>query len=184
MHSCASRIVEYFSNKDAKNLMSNPVKLCYALKSSIREVAVAFSKMMLLCELYNKKKDEISLEGGHEIIRYGKSRIPVFMSLIQRFFQGVKSTFSSSLTSQKQELACYLVPETEAILDTIAPFLLKVKSLLATMLTELEEDSGCHGEYETLEQRMDKVLYLKSLVRLRFLCHRINYILLYLQRTK
>lgn len=192
MHACAAQIIDYFSNKHSSsndhpdNLTSDPAKLCFAVKSSIREAAVAGSKLLLLCDLYTKRKDELSREEGHEIIRYAKSRIPIFMNQLERFLQGVKSTFSSLLPSQRQEVACYLVPEIETILDTISSLLVKVKASLEIMLThtEIEEEANSYIKVETLEQYMDNVLHKKELSRLRCLLQRITCILAHLQQKK
>lgn len=46
MHSCASQIIDHFSSKpspgehSADNLNSNPAKLCFVVKQSVREAAV------------------------------------------------------------------------------------------------------------------------------------------------
>jgi hypothetical protein len=46
MHACASQIIEHFSTKmspgehSADSLNSNPAKLCFAVKQSVREAAV------------------------------------------------------------------------------------------------------------------------------------------------
>jgi len=74
-------------------------------------IFLAAVKLLLLCDLFTKRKTELSHEERHEIIRYAKSRLPIFMSQLHRFLQGVKSTFSSMSPSQRQEVATYLVPE-------------------------------------------------------------------------
>lgn len=84
--------------------------------NSIHEFAselllIAGVKLLLLCDLFTKHKAELSREERHEIIRYAKSRLPIFMSQLHRLLQGVKSTFSSMSPSQRQEVATYLVPE-------------------------------------------------------------------------
>lgn len=192
MHACAAQVIEYFSNKHSgsnehsDNLTSDPAKLCFAVKSSIREAAVAGSKLLLLCDLYTKRKDELSREEGHEIIRYAKSRIPIFMNQLERFLQGVKSTFSNLLPSQRQEVACYLVPEIETILDTMSTLLVNLKSPLEAMLThaEIEEETYAHIKLETLEQHMDNALHKKELSRLRCLLQRISCSIMHLQQKK
>lgn len=46
MHACASQIIEHFSTKmspgehSADSLNSNPAKLCFVVKQSVREAAV------------------------------------------------------------------------------------------------------------------------------------------------
>lgn len=72
---------------------------------------VAAAKLVLLCELFSKRKSELSREERHEVVRYAKSRLPVFLSQLCRLLHGVKATFSAMSSSQRHELATYLVPE-------------------------------------------------------------------------
>jgi hypothetical protein len=71
----------------------------------------AVAKLVLLCELFSKRKSELSREERHEVVRYAKSRLPVFLSQLCRLLHGVKATFSAMSSSQRHELATYLVPE-------------------------------------------------------------------------
>lgn len=69
------------------------------------------AKLLLLCDLFTKRKSELSREERHEIIRYAKSRLPVFMAQLQKFLHAVKVTFSSMTAKHRNEVAEYLVPE-------------------------------------------------------------------------
>lgn len=71
----------------------------------------AGAKFLLLCDLFTKRKNELSREERHEIIRYARSRLPIFMSQLHRFLQAVKVTFSNMSATQRHEVATYLVPE-------------------------------------------------------------------------
>lgn len=115
MHACANQIIEHFSNRHSQsasdNITSNPAKLCNVVKQSVRETAVVGAKLLLLCDLFTKRKGELSREERHEIIRYARSRLPIFMSQLHRFLQAVKATFSNMSATQRHEVATYLVPE-------------------------------------------------------------------------
>nr|CAD7429706.1 unnamed protein product [Timema monikensis] len=117
MHACAHQIIGNFSSKTSTSdhlvepLNSNPAKLCYVVKQSVREAAVAFVKLLELCDLYCKHKPELSRKERHEIVHYAKSRLPIFMSQLHRFLQAVKVTFSAMSPSQRQDMAAYLVLE-------------------------------------------------------------------------
>lgn len=88
-----------------------PVKT-YLIQGLVVYVMVkAGSKLLLLCDVYMKRKTELSRDQRHEIIRYAKSRLPVFMSQLHRFLSGLKSTLSSMNSAQRLEVATYLVPE-------------------------------------------------------------------------
>lgn len=115
MHCCFNQIIEYFSPKHnsspTENITSNPAKLCFVVKQSIREGAVAVVKLLLLCDLFTKCKKELSKEERHEIVHYAKSRLPIFLSQLHQFLEALESTFNSMSASQRQEIATYLVPE-------------------------------------------------------------------------
>lgn len=72
---------------------------------------LAAVKLLLLCDLFTKRKNELTREERHEIIRYAKSRIPIFLTQLQKFLQALKNTFGSMTVSQRSEVAAFLVPE-------------------------------------------------------------------------
>lgn len=65
----------------------------------------------MLCELYTKRKSELSREECHEIIRYAKSRLPIFLSQLCRTLHGLKAIFNSMGVAQRNDLSSHLVPE-------------------------------------------------------------------------
>lgn len=68
-------------------------------------------KLVLLCDLFTKRKNELSKEERHEIIRYAKSRLPIFLLQLQRFLEALKNTFGLMSAAQRLEIATFLVPE-------------------------------------------------------------------------
>nr|CAD7264660.1 unnamed protein product [Timema shepardi] len=151
MHACAHQIIGNFSSKTSTSdhlvepLSSNPAKLCYVVKQSVREAAVAFVKLLELCDLYCKHKPELSRKERHEIVHYAKSRLPIFMSQLHRFLQAVKVTFSAMSPSQRQDMAAYLVLEIEGILDMLAAVILEVKSAVEQLIVALTSSEVNHS---------------------------------------
>ncbi|GFG38681.1 hypothetical protein Cfor_08266 [Coptotermes formosanus] len=194
MHACASQIIKHFSTKmspgehSADSLNSNPAKLCFVVKQSVREAAVAAVKLLLLCDLFTKRKTELSHEERHEIIRYAKSRLPIFMSQLHRFLQGVKSTFSSMSPSQRQEVATYLVPEIETILDTVSALIVEVKLALEQIILAHSPLEGCRSQKgnmgEVLGKSLRNVLHIRELGSLRDFHQRITFSFVQLLQKK
>lgn len=77
---------------------------------------IAGAKLLLLCDLFTKRKGELNQNERHEIIRYAKTRLPIFMSQLHRFLQAVKTTFGSMSAAQRQEVATYLIPEVRLLM--------------------------------------------------------------------
>lgn len=119
MHGFMNQIIERFSSKHntspTDSITSNPAKLCFVVKQSVRDIAVAGVKLLLLCDLFTKRKNELLREERHEIIRYAKSRLPIFLMQLHRFLQALKNTFSAMCASERHEVATYLVPEVRYI---------------------------------------------------------------------
>ncbi|GLV35944.1 uncharacterized protein CBL_09838 [Carabus blaptoides fortunei] len=174
MHTCANQIIEHFNNRHCQsasdNITSNPAKLCNVVKQSVRETAVAGAKLLLLCDLFAKRKNELSREERHEIIRYARSRLPIFMSQLHRFLQAVKATFSNMSATQRQEVATYLIPEIEVILDTISMLVVEVKSALEQIIQVLSPGESCRtksGVGDILGKSLRNVLHIRELTKLR-----------------
>nr|CAD7448517.1 unnamed protein product [Timema bartmani] len=212
MHACAHQIIGNFSSKTSTSdhlvepLNSNPAKLCYVVKQSVREAAVAFVKLLELCDLYCKHKPELSRKERHEIVHYAKSRLPIFMSQLHRFLQAVKVTFSAMSPSQRQDMAAYLVLELantlvvlsstakdeeieiESILDMLAAVILEVKSAVEQLILALTSSEVSHSPnrsvMETLKASLKSILHLREMSKLRNCHQRIAFILVHLLQKK
>lgn len=189
MHTCASHIIQHLSSKPssapADSLSANPAKLCFVVRQSIREAAVAGVKLLVLCDLFTQRKGELTREQRHEIIRYAKSRLPIFMSQLHRFLVGLKSTLSSMSPAQRQEIATYLVPEIENILDTVSSLGLKVKLALESIIQTFNETtSSNHKHCDLLSKTLKEVLHKRELTKLRNLLQRHTHSLILLLQRK
>lgn len=185
MHSCASCIIDYFSGKvpgdsgncaqnGSENLLSNPAKLCYVMKQSLRECAVASTKLLILCDLFTRRKHELSHEERHEIMKYAKSRLPLFMNQLHKFLEVLKQLFSDMCAKQRQEIATYLVPEIEVALDTMSQFIVDMKSAMEQIINfsnpsdkSLNLDRSKRPIGEMLGKSLKHILHMRELMKLR-----------------
>ncbi|XP_054262009.1 uncharacterized protein LOC128985991 isoform X2 [Macrosteles quadrilineatus] len=189
MHTCASHIIQHLNAKSSgDSLNTNPAKLCFVVRQSLREAAVACVKLLVLCDLFSKRKGELTRDQRHEIIRYAKSRLPIFMNQLHRFLVGLKITLSSMSSSQRQEIATYLVPEIETILDTLSSLGLKFKQALESIISAFNESSATHkhcSEHSSLLSRtLHEVLHKRDLNKLKNLLQRHSHSLFLLLQRK
>lgn len=63
------------------------------------------------------------MDQRHEIIRYAKSRLPVFMNQLHRFLISLKATLNSMSPTQRLETATYLIPEVCCPVEILQPSL-------------------------------------------------------------
>lgn len=115
MHNCLDVVTEYFSSptrySSPDSIVNNPAKLCFIVKQSVREMAIASAKLLLLCDLFTTRKSDFTRQERHEVILYAMSRLPIFLQQTTRLMHALKNTFSSMSVIQRQEVATYLVPE-------------------------------------------------------------------------
>lgn len=78
----------------------------------------------------------------HEIIKYVKSRLPIFLAQIQQFLQNVLSILSNLTEEEKAELVVYLVPEIKASLGLLTDVIIEIKSSLEKMCTDFTKDAN------------------------------------------
>ncbi|KAL3270189.1 hypothetical protein HHI36_009246 [Cryptolaemus montrouzieri] len=169
MHDCLDKLNNHLETKhtsSAENLISNPDQLCFVVKQCFRDAAVAVVKLIELCDLYSKKKQELTKNEQHEIIRYGKSRFHIFLTQIQRFLQLLKDTFGSMNAYQRNEVAAFLVPEVTGILDMLAQLVIQVESAMERIIAFLDPDDLCKSK-SSFGNACTYFLYIKEVKKLR-----------------
>ncbi|XP_072029575.1 uncharacterized protein [Amphiura filiformis] len=193
MHSCADRITDIFSGQIASsnpasnpaseatttpmpinedNLLAEPAKFCYACKQAAREAAVASAKFLTICDLFARRRTELSRAERHEIIKYAKSRLPVFVKQINKFLEVLREQHSKRLSSnQRQELALYLVPEIDSTLEILTKVIRESKDAIEEVLratsAEGKQKKSSTGDY--LHKTVKQAMHLKELMKLKTL---------------
>ena len=123
MHACGDRIIELFSGRGGgmggadspvsldSSLWNNPARLCYTVRQGLKEAAVASAKLLLLCDLFAKRKCQLSRQERHDIMKQAKSRMPIFLKQLHKFLLVLKHQSQMLTAQQRYDVASYLVPE-------------------------------------------------------------------------
>ena len=187
MHTCADRINELFGkpiDEDSREpvildgtIWVNPAKLCYTVRQALREEATACAKLVIMCDLFAKRKYELSREERYEIMKYVKSRIPIFLKQLLKFLTTIKAYMQALTQSQRDDIAVYLVPEMETILDTMSRFISETKVALEQAISissdavvdkgEKSSKSRKTGVGDALGRTLKHALHLKELKKLK-----------------
>ncbi|KAJ8319380.1 hypothetical protein KUTeg_004471, partial [Tegillarca granosa] len=142
VHTSADRIIELLKCKKPAHegavpedaLACNPPKLCYVMKQITREGAIACSKLVIVCDLFARRSGELPQEERHGIIKYARSRLPVFIKQLREFFEAFKYQVSFMEATQKREIATYLLPELREFFEA---FKYQVSFMEATQKREI-----------------------------------------------
>ncbi|KAJ8037564.1 ARM REPEAT PROTEIN INTERACTING WITH ABF2 [Holothuria leucospilota] len=199
LHSCADRVISIFSSSSVSgdtskvedNLVSEPAKLCFAVKQAAREAAVAGAKCVLICDLFSRRKHDLSRQERHEIIKYAKSRIPIFLqqlkTFLEAFYEKLRDIFTDKVTSEhRHEVAAYLVPEIKACVDLITRLMedsrQSLKEVLRTTSSKEKQKKNNSGDY--LHRTVQAAMHVEELLKLRSMQGKVSEVLLILQHRK
>lgn len=177
MHACGDRLAQIFSSRTTttegsvrvENFLAEPAKLVYAIKQAFRESAVAGVKFMMICDLFSKKKDEMSKHERHEVMKYVKSRLPVFVKQLTKFFEAFKEQLTKPITpQQKEDLSVYLVPEMDKCLDLSTELIEEGKNAIEAMLRVMKENEKKKlSTKDYLHRVVKNAMHMKELTKLR-----------------
>lgn len=99
--------------------MNDPAKISYAIKQLAKEVAIGISRFALLCQLYTKNKQDMTLREKKEVLEYVQARVVVCLDNGRELLQLILAKWTSLTDIQKQEIAAYIIPEVERIWDLL-----------------------------------------------------------------
>lgn len=69
------------------------------------------AKVLQFCNIFIRDASDITRYQKNEIIKYVRTRIPIFMSQIHQLLRNILNVFTSLSAEEKAELVNYLVPE-------------------------------------------------------------------------
>lgn len=96
----------------------------------------------------------------HDVIKYVKSQMPIFLAQAQQFLQNVLAVLTNLTDEEKTELIIYLVPEIEATLSLMTDVISEVKMSLERVCTDLTQadpdDGDVHEEADELQQHQQQ----------------------------
>eukprot|EP00057_Strongylocentrotus_purpuratus_P003462 XP_003726708.1 PREDICTED: uncharacterized protein LOC100892203 isoform X1 [Strongylocentrotus purpuratus] len=145
IHVCGDRLIQLFSSKSTEgssakeNIMLEPPKFSYAVRQSIKEGAVAGMKVVMICDLFNKRKAEMSKKERHDVMEYVKTRLPIFVKQLYKFYESFKEQLTQDIKpKQSDDLARYLVPEMDKCLDMTTDMVEQGKDALEMILRRMK----------------------------------------------
>ncbi|KAG8181650.1 hypothetical protein JTE90_017008 [Oedothorax gibbosus] len=195
IHSIGDLVIDYFSgdvlscsstssdSDDEINFANNPSKLRYIIIQALRESAVAGGKILVLCDLFSKRKNELCRAERHDLIEYLKNRLPDFMKQLYRLLEVIKISFGNLTPAQRMDIAAYFVSDLEHALDVVFEFITEIKTALEQIInassSRKDKNSATFGEKfkgsvgQALGKSLKNALHMKELMKLRSFHERV-----------
>lgn len=108
IHNCLVRMINLLNPYTASRC---PSSLCELFKQCVREIVIGFTLFLQLSQIFSKDTTILNRYQRNEIIKFIKTRFPIFISQIQQLMQNILIIFKSLQKDEKEELVIYLVPE-------------------------------------------------------------------------
>ncbi|XP_054728578.1 uncharacterized protein LOC129237707 isoform X1 [Anastrepha obliqua] len=114
-----------------------PASLYATFKDCLRESAIGCAKVLQFCNIFIRDASDITRYQKNEIIKYVRTRIPIFMSQIHQLLRNILNVFMSLNVEEKAELVNYLVPEIESALVILTNVIEEIKNSLEKMCKDI-----------------------------------------------
>lgn len=108
LHGILNRVIQCI---DPVNITHEPAQLYATFQDALRECAIGCAKVLQFCNIFITDATHMTRYQKNEIVKYIRTRIPIFMSQIQQLLRNVLGVFVGLSVDEKAELVTYLVPE-------------------------------------------------------------------------
>ncbi|GIY09394.1 BTB domain-containing protein [Caerostris extrusa] len=167
IHSSGDRIIDFFNGKsdalscsstssdsdDDVNFANDPSILRYIIIQALKESAVVGAKILVLCDIFSKRKNELCRAERHELIEYFKNRLPDFMKQLHRFLEVIEISLGNLTPAQRIDIAAY--------------FLFQILNMF-WMLYKWKHNVG-----QALGKSLKNALHMRELMKLRSFHERV-----------
>ncbi|XP_055617390.1 uncharacterized protein LOC129762851 [Toxorhynchites rutilus septentrionalis] len=116
----------------------SPCVLCQVFKEGFKETLTAIVKLLQFCNIFTKDAATFTRHQRHEIIKYVRSRMPVFLSQVHQLLQNVNIVLRSLSADEKNDLVSYLVPEITYTLEVLIAAISEIKNSLEKVCKDLK----------------------------------------------
>lgn len=113
------------------------------LKIDLSSMLPAMVKLLQFCNIFTKDATTFTRHQRHEIIKYVRSRMPVFLSQMHQLLQNVNVVLCSLTTDERNDLVSYLVPEITYALEVLTASISEIKNSLEKVC---KVSRGCRFE--------------------------------------
>ncbi|XP_055601427.1 uncharacterized protein LOC129750379 [Uranotaenia lowii] len=116
----------------------SPCVLCQVFKEGFKETLIAIVKLLQFCNIFTKDATTFTRHQRHEIIKYVRSRMPVFLSQIHQLLQNINVVLCGLTSEEKNDLVSYLVPEIIYALEVLTAAVSEIKNSLEKVCKDLK----------------------------------------------
>jgi hypothetical protein len=136
LHSCLNRMIVLVNPYHVKK---TPSILLEIFKECLRELSIGCVRFLKLSQIFSKDTTILNRYQRNEIIKFIKTRIPIFISQIHQLMQNILIIFKSLHSDEKDELVVYLVTTTSTTLETTTVLLADLKNSLGDICKSLNK---------------------------------------------
>ncbi|XP_017474607.1 PREDICTED: uncharacterized protein LOC108365156 isoform X1 [Rhagoletis zephyria] len=133
-HSVLNHIIQAIN---PVTISHEPASLYATFKDCLKESAIGCAKVLQFCNIFIRDGSDITRYQKNEIIKYVRTRIPIFMSQIHQLLRNILNVFIGLTTEEKAELVNYLVPEIESALVILTDVVEEIKNSLEKMCKDI-----------------------------------------------
>lgn len=116
VHACADAAAVAFRDHS----VISPTRFCYVTKRALRDGLVAFLKLVELCVVYGEESPSLERNESVEILRYAKTRLPIFLNQFVALLRNIKNDFSTVKTADRNDIANHVAPQIETLLEALS----------------------------------------------------------------
>jgi hypothetical protein len=123
-----------------------PPRLCYVMKATLRDACVAFMKLVELCVLYGEEAPLLSRDERLEILRFAKTRLPLFLTQFVTMLKNIKADFSVVKQTDRNDIAAHVAPELESLVNGMCDLMREAKDACNEIWIRWSANAGSPGE--------------------------------------
>ncbi|KAH8356558.1 hypothetical protein KR200_002862 [Drosophila serrata] len=155
LHDILNRVIQCIN---PLNITHEPALLYATFQDALRECAIGCAKVLQFCNIFITDATHMTRYQKNEIVKYIRTRIPIFMSQTQQLLRNVLGVFVGLSVDEKAELVNYLVPEIESTLFVLTAVIEEIKNSLEIMCNDLK---CSHLDLPLQQQQEDEAIVMQ-----------------------
>ncbi|XP_049288529.1 uncharacterized protein LOC125766531 [Anopheles funestus] len=130
----------------------SPCVLCQVFKEGVKECLTAFVKLLQFCNIFTKDATTFTRQQRHEIIKYVRTRMPIYLSQVHQLLQNVNLVLGSLSPDDRNDLVSYLVPEITGALEVLTSAVSEIKLSLEEVCKDLKSSQQEQQQQQKLHE--------------------------------
>lgn len=165
LEDCGMKITNFIRLKpEAIRVTSESSALWQGIKCAIREFAVGLLKIVQICKIFSDRRNELSREERHRIMKNCRKRLPNLIMLAAGFYETIIPCLAKQSSEARSELASYFLTEAEPMFDEVTKIISEIRK---TLLTIIDVNGTKRRQKESfLAKTLKNAVHLKELSRL------------------